>query len=164
MNVKKIRKIGYLALGLDRLSRIIIRGGADLIDVDCGVEESLRYLDNDWLRKIIHNLYRRKRKGKINYITATALCYLADEYGQRFLAFPVTIGDFRLKNFYQTARKAFISILLGGVGLLWVYVSPVTLIFVFVLSTSGLRLAFMNLNFIKTSPISETDLDKNLNL
>lgn len=83
---------------MDGLSRII-RGGADFIDVsciECEIEEGLQYLDNNYLQKIIHNLYRHKRKGQIIYITATAICHLANDYGQHFLSFPIAIGDFGL--------------------------------------------------------------------
>lgn len=80
----------------------------------------LRFLDNDRLRKIIHSLYRHKGRGKIIYITATAKCHLAGQYGQIFLAFPFAIVDFGLTNFYQTIRKALVTILLGAVGPLYV--------------------------------------------
>jgi len=163
--VKKMRRIVYLAIGLDGLSSILIRGGGDFIDVshiECGIEEGLRFLDNDRLRKIIHDLYRHKRKGKIIYITATAVCQLANRYGQTFLALPIAIGDFGLTNLYQTARKIGVTALLGGVGPLYVIGGPVALICAFVLATSGLRLAFSNLDFIPTSPISEMGSAENL--
>jgi len=164
-HAKRIRRIVYLAIGLDGLSRILIRGGADFIDVsyiECGIEEGLRFLDNERLRKIIHDLYRHKRKGKIIYITATALCKIANQYGQTFLALPVAIGDFGLTNLYQTVRKVGVTVLLGGVGPLFVIGNPVALICAFVLATSGLRLAFSNFDFIRTSPISETGSAENL--
>ena len=162
---EKIRRIVYLACGLSGLSYIsMCRGGADLIDVDhidCGIEEGLRFLDNDRLRKIIHNLYRYKRRGKIIYITSTAVCHLANQYGQTFLALPFAIGDFGVTNLYQTIRKTAVSILLGGVGPLFVIGGPVALTFAFVLTTLGLRLGFTNMDKILTSPVSETSA-KNL--
>lgn len=73
---EKIRKIVFLACGVSGLSYIYMyRGGGDFIDVDyilkdnCKIEEGLRFLDNDRLRKIIHDLYRPKRRGKLLYIT-----------------------------------------------------------------------------------------------
>ena len=164
---KKVRRIIYLALGLDGLSRFLIRGGADadFLDVsyiECGIDEGVRFLDNNRSIKIIHDLYRHKRKGKIIYITATAVCQLANRYGQTFLALPVAIGDFGVTNLYQTARKVGVTVLLGGVGPLYVLGSPLALICALVLATSGLRLAFSNLDFLSTSPISETGSAKNL--
>lgn len=161
-DAKKIRRVVYLARALDGLSRC---GGSDFIDVsyiECGIEEGLRFLDNNRLRKIIHSLYRHKRKGKVIYITATALCQLSNRYGQTFLALPVVIGDFGLTNLYQTARKVAVTVLLGGIGPLYVIGGPIALIFAFVLGTSGLRLAFNNLDFIPTSIIPETGLAENL--
>lgn len=157
---QRMRRIAYLALGLDRLSRILLRGGADFIDVsdiECGLEKGIRFLDHDRLRKIIHDIGRHKRKGKIIYITSTALCSLANRYGQTFLSLPFAVGDFGVTNLYQTARKLGVTILLGGIGPLWVIGSPTALLVAFGLATSGLRLAFTNLDFIPTSPILETE-------
>lgn len=163
---EKIRRIVYLACGLSGLSYIsMCRGGADFINVDyidCDIEDGLRFLDNDRLRKIIHNLYRYKRRGKIIYITSTALCHLANQYGQTFLAFPFAIGDFGVTNLYQTIRKTAVTILLGGVGPLFVIGGPVALIFASLLTTLGLRLAFTNMDKILTSPVYETSSAKDL--
>lgn len=165
-NEKKIRRIVYLTCGLSGLSYISVnRGGADFIDVDyidCGIEKGLRFLDNARLRKIIHDLYRNKRRGKIIYITATAVCHLANRYGQTFLALPFAIGDFGVTNLYQTIRKTVVTILLGGVGPLVVVGGPVALTFASVLMTLGLRLAFTYMDKILTSPIDETISAKNL--
>jgi hypothetical protein len=87
---------------------------------------------------------------------------LANRYEQTFLALPVTIGDFGLTNLYQTARKIVVIVLLSGVGPLYVIRGPVALICAFVLTTSGLRLAFSNLDFIPTSLISKTGSAENL--
>lgn len=162
---KKYRRILHFALGLDGLSRILIRGGGEFIDVsyiECGIDEGVRFLDNERLRKIIHDLYRSKSKNRIIYITGTALCHLSKMYGQTFLALPVAIGDFGLTNLYQTLRKVVVTLLLGGVGPLYMIGSTTGLICAFVLGTSGLRLAFSNLDFIPTSLISETSLAENL--
>ena len=102
----------------------------DIIDTDyiktvCNIEEGIRYLNDIRLRKIIIDLYRHKRKGKIIYITATAFCNIANKYGQTFLALPFAIGDFGLTSLYQTIRKVVVTILLGAIGPLYVIGSPV---------------------------------------
>lgn len=150
----RMRLIVYLVLGLDVMSRILIRGGRDFIDVsyiNCQIEEGLRFLDNDRLRKIVHDLYRYKRRDKILYIIATAICHLANEYGQSFLTSPFGRGDFGVTNLYQSARKIAVTILLGEVEPLFVIGGPGSLISAFILATLGLRLAFNNLDFIPTS-------------
>lgn len=163
---KKIRRILGLAFDVNGFSDILMRGGADFINVDyidCGIEEGLRFLDSERLRKIIHNLYRQKQKGKIIYITATAVCHLANQYGQTFLDLPFAIGDFGLTNVYQAARKTLVTILLGSVGPLYVLGGgPLSYIFAAVLGMTGLRLAFTNVDLIATSPIFEMDSVKNL--
>ena len=160
---KKIRKILLLSLGLNGCIHLLTRGGStEIIDTDyllkelCNIEQGVRYLDDKRLRNIITDLYRHKRKGKIIYITATAACHLANRYGQTFLALPFAVGDFGLTNVYQTLRKGFVTFLLGGVGPLVIIGSPVALIIAFMLGTSGLRLAFSNLDFIPTSPVDVT--------
>jgi hypothetical protein len=155
---KKIRRILYLSLSLNAYTYtyFLIRGGADLINVDyinCNIEEGLRYLDDNRFRKIIHDLYYYKRKGKIIYITTTVVCHLAHRYGPMFLSLPFAIGDFGLTNLYQTVRKVAVTVLLGGVGPLYVIGGPVALACALVLATSGLRLAFTDVDSISTSPV-----------
>ena len=157
---KKIRKILLLSLGLSisECAYLLIRGGSDLIDTDyirlaCEIEEGTRYLDDLRLRNIIIDLFGHKARGKIIYITATALCHIATKYGQKFLALPIAIGDFGLTNLYQTLRKAVVTILFGAVGPLYIMGGPVSLIFAFTLVVSGLRLAANNLDFIPTSSV-----------
>lgn len=151
---KKINKIGLLARGFGKMSKIAIRGGqlVDVSDITCGIEEGLRFLDNDNFKLIIHKLYRNKRKGKLIYITATALCHLIHNHHKMVLAMPFNIGNFGLTNLYQTARKITVTILLGAVGPLYVLGGPVTLILVCLLATLGLRLAFNDMDQIITSP------------
>ena len=162
---KKIRKILLLSLGLSVSGYIhlLTRGGSTdfLIDTDyiksaCNIEEGVRYLDDIRLRNIITDLYRHKGKGKIIYVTATALCHIANKYGQTFLALPFAVGDFGLTNLYQALRKGFATILLGAVGPLYFISGPVALIFALILGASGLRLALNNLDFIPTSPVDVT--------
>ena len=163
---KKIRKILYLSLGLNVYScvHILTRGGStnfiDMVDTDyiqCNIEKGVRYLDDTRLRNIIKDLYKHKRKGKIIYITATALCHISHKYGQMFLALPIAVGDFGLTNVYQTCRKAFVTIILGWVPPLVFMGGPVALIFASILSGVGLRMAFNNLDFIPTSPLYLTE-------
>lgn len=164
-HAKKLRAVAFLALGLSSLSETISRGGSDTLDVsyiDCDIREGISYLDNNRLRKIVYTLYGHKVKNKIIYITSTALCHLANRYGQTFLALPFAIGDFGLTNLYQTIRKTIVMILLGAVRPLFIIGNPISLMLAFSLTTFGLRLAFSNLDFILTSPISETDSLKNL--
>ena len=165
---KKIRRILYLSLGLNGYGCVYIltRGGStdfiDIVNTDyikCTIDQGVRYLDDKRLRNIVKDLYGHKHKGKIIYITATALCHLTRRYGQTFLSLPFAVGDFGLTNVYQTLRKALVTILLGGVGPLMVIGGPVALIFASILSMSGLRLAFIDLDFIPTSPV---DLTKDL--
>lgn len=157
---------------LERLGRVLAVGGAsgaamfsilkyrngDYIDVDyidCGVEEGLRYLDNDRIRKIIHDLYAHKRRGRLIYITATAVCHLAKTYGKEFLALPFAIGDFGLTNVYQTTRKICVTVLLGAVGPLYLAGGPIALFVAALVATGGLKLAFTDLDKLPTSFIDE---------
>ena len=119
---KKLRRILLFSLGLNGCAFFLTRGGADFINTDyieCGIKEGLRYLDDNRLRNIIHDLYRHKRKGKVIFITATAVCHLANRYGKTVLALPFAInlglGDFGFTNLYQTTRKVVVSVLLGAV-------------------------------------------------
>jgi len=154
---QRIHKIVYLAsTGVGIGSYIsMFRGGENFINVDyidCGIESGLQYLDNDRLRKIIHHLFKNKRKGKVIYITATALCHLANQYGQHFLALPFAIGDFGVTNVYQTIKKLTVTILLGSLGPLFVVGSPAALSAAAILATLGLKLAFTNIDKILTTP------------
>lgn len=159
---KKIRLILLLSLGLNGFIHILPRGGStDLIDVEylklkCEVEEGVRYLDNQWLRNIIHDLYPHKRRNKIIYITATAVCHLANQHGQTFLALPFALGSLGLTSIYQTLRKVLVMTLLGGVGPLVYIGGPVAPMFALMMGISGLKLAFNSLDFIPTSPVDVT--------
>ena len=163
---EKLRRVLYLACGLSGLTYAsMYRGGADFINVDyldCGIENGVHFLDNDRLRKIIHDLYSHKRKGQMIYITATALCHLANQYGQNFIALPFAIGDFGFTNLYQTFRKGLVSVLVGFSGTLYILGGPYTQVIGFILGIVGLRLGFTNLDVIATSPIFGTDSLKNL--
>lgn len=95
------------------------RGGEDrLIDVDyinCGIKYGLQFIDNDRIRKIVFSLYKNKRRGKVIYITATALCYIVARYGKDFLALPFAVGDFGVTSLYQATRKTVGVILVSSI-------------------------------------------------
>ena len=103
----------------------------DCIRLACNIDEGTNYLDDKRLRNIINNLYRHKGKGKIIYITATALCYVANQYGRTFLALPITIGDFGLTSLIQTLRKGLVVFLLGSIVPL--YISSIVVVGLFLL-------------------------------
>lgn len=160
---RKIRRILLLSLGLTGCRNFLPRGGStdfiNVVNVDyikCDIEKGIRYLDDNRLRNIIHDLYKHKRKGKIIYITATALCHLADRYGQKFFALPIAVGDFGFTNLYQTLRKLLVTTLLGGVGPLYYIGTPSAIFFAFILGTSGLTIGFNNLEVIETSFLDDT--------
>ena len=163
---KKIRKILLLSLGVSGCAHLLTRGGStdflNLIDTDyiraaCNITEGVNYLDDHRIRNIIADLYRHKSKGKIIYITATAVCHIVNRYGQTFLALPFAVGDFGLTSLYQTLRKLIVTILLGAVGPLYISSSGVIgLILALIFGVSGLRLAFNNLDYIPTSPVDFT--------
>nr|YP_010133682.1 hypothetical protein KYU99_pgp071 [Nitzschia supralitorea]QWM93172.1 hypothetical protein [Nitzschia supralitorea] len=71
------------------------------------------------------------------------------------MGFPIVIGDFGLTSLYQTVRKLVVTLLLGGVGQLYIIRWVQALGGAFVLATLGLKLAFTNPDKILTSPISE---------
>ena len=156
---KKLRRILILSLGLNGCAYFLPRGGEDFLNfisteyLQCGIEEGLRFLDDNRLKSIILSMYRSKSKGGIIFITVTALCQLARLYGDNYLAFPLAIGEIGSTAIYQTCRKILISLILGGVGPLWYIGNPVTLMSAFMLTTYGLRLAFTDLDSIPTSSI-----------
>lgn len=167
---QRIRKILLVSLGLSvgGYTHLLTRGGEadflNLIDTEyirsvCEIEEGIRYLDDPRLRKIITQLYRHKRKAKIIYVTATAVCHLANRYGQMFFALPVAIGDFGFTSLYQSFRKVLATIILGGIGPLYFKGTPVALFFAFILGASGLNLALTNLD-IATSAVDVTKVLK----
>lgn len=156
----------YLSLGLNASAGtyILTRGGSYLLDVDyilenCNIEEGLGSLDNKRLRHIVSHLYKHKRKGKIIYITGTALCHLANQYELNFPAFPIAIGDFGLTNLYQTVRKTIVIILLGAVGPAFVYGAVGSAL---ILALLGFGIAVSNLDLIATTPVYETGQVKSL--
>ena len=105
---KKLRRILFLSFGLNGYTHLLTRGGSHFINTDYiefGIEMGLRYLGDILLMNIIHDVYRHKRKSKVIYITATAVCHLAHRYGKTFLVLPFAIGDFGFMDLYQTTRK-----------------------------------------------------------
>ena len=172
--LQKFNRICHFACGLSVGSvgslvlSGLLRGGyyiddegnlVDVVDVDyikCGIEEGIRYLDNDRIRKIIIDLYFKKIKRKVIFITATAACHLAKKYGTTFLALPIAVGDFGLTNLYHTLRKLCVTILLGAIGPLYIAGNPLALGVAAILGTSGLYLAFIDLDKLPTTIGDET--------
>ena len=164
---KRMRRILLLSLGVNECLHLLMRGGStefinyidsDYIMAQCTIEPGVQYLDDTRLRNIITDLYSHKRKGKIIYVTATALCHTLKHYGQNFPALPFAIRDFGLTNVYQTVRKIVVTIQLGAVGPLVVIGGPLALIGAFALSLSGLKLAYTDLDFIPTTPVDVKNL------
>lgn len=184
---KRIRTILSIALGLSvgGYVHLLPRSGStdfidllkdDEIDTDyikavCQIEEGTRFLDNARLRRIVTEFYRRKngmnfltdllrhkRKLKVIYATATALCHIANYYGQGFLDIPFVIGDFGMTSVFQTLRKAFVAIALTVPVPLYMIGSPFAFMLAFLSGTAGLRLAFSNLDMtiIATSSVDVT--------
>ena len=159
---KKLQKIAMLALGVSGSVHFLTRGGStNLIDTDyikamCDIDPGIRYLDDLRLKNIVTDLYRKKRKGKVIYIPATALCHIADRYGRKFLALPVAVGDFGITSLYETARKTLVVLLWGGVAPVMAFNNPFSLPIAFILAIFGLKLALINVGFIPTSPFDST--------
>ena len=151
-------------MGLSLSHIFAIQGGSnhgfiDFIDVDyidCEIDQGIRYLNNDRIRKIIHDLYSHKRIGSIVYITATAACHLAKRHGTQFLAFPIAIGDFGLTNLAQTIQKLTVTVLFGMVGPMGMLAEGVLPLFAIpILLIAGLKLASINLDKLHTSAIDQ---------
>jgi len=92
--------------------------------IDCGIEEGLRYVDNNRRRQIIHNLFIHKRKGKIIYITATALRNLTRHSGKDFIELPFAIRDvIGVTEMIQFAIKSAVSLLIFAIVPFYVCIS-----------------------------------------
>lgn len=94
---------------MSECTHLLIRNGStdflDIIDIDyikptCNIKKGVHYLDNTRLRNIITHLYQNKGKGKIIYATATAVCHIANRYGQTFLVLPFAMEYFKLASVY----------------------------------------------------------------
>jgi hypothetical protein len=142
-----LRRILCLSLGLNSYSYILMRGGADyLIDVSyerCRIKNEIGYLDDVMLRNLVTMDYARKMRGKVIYITATAICRLAHDHGLRKLTVAAgwavvrlvpNIGRILIFNSHSACMKAImvasiaVAIVHAGVqgGLvpgLWIYAS-----------------------------------------
>jgi hypothetical protein len=159
----KARVVTSLAFVLSRLSKF--RGGSDFVDVSyiqCGIEENLRFLDDERLRKLIHYLFKYKRRNKIIFITATALCQVAKMHANDFIGLPFIIGDFGITDLFQAARKFIVILLFTGITPILIAGGPVSLAFAFIMVTMGLRLSFTNTDKILTSFIDEKILAKSI--
>lgn len=161
---EKLKKIMLLALGVSGATNLYLlqRAGSieEIFDFDtgylrerCTIEEGVRYLDDNRLRNIIHNLHKNKVKGRIIYITATALCHIANTYGKTFLALPFAIGDFGVTSGIQVVRKLSVTTLFTLVVPFYMAGGPVGMALALVAGVSGLRLANIDLDYIPTSSI-----------
>ena len=88
-------KIFYFAIGR-------LRGGNEItqfledyyLDVehpDCILKPGIQFVDNARLRKIVNYLFHDKVKNGVIFITRTALCHIASEYGLYQLDLPIPI-------------------------------------------------------------------------
>lgn len=171
---RKIRRIFYLTFALSGCVHLLPRGGTgftddfvgeDIIDVgyiydQCHqIKDGGNFLDNDRLRNIVVDLYSHKRRGKIIYITATALCHLVQHYGQSFFSFQVAIGDFGITSLYQAVRKFTTIVLLSAAPPL-AYAG--NLMWVCIVTALGCFVGTSNLDSIEMSPIPMLSPDEEL--
>lgn len=130
---RKIWKIFNIAIG-NIQTNLNTRGGeiiiqklaGDYIDVrheECILPSGIQYVNNDRLRKLVYALYPEKVKSGVIFITKTALCQLATEFGLGLPALPIAVHDFikvsDWKIFFQKAVSSFLStvpISLLGIG------------------------------------------------
>jgi hypothetical protein len=133
-----------------------VRGGSneiiDVSDIDCGIQEGLRYVNNERLRKIIGTLFRLK-KNNVIFITAAAVCHLAKIYGITFPALPIPVVDFGLTSYYQLGRKIVVAILIGVAAPLFYLQQPIPLVISSMLLVGAMKCGFANLDYIPTSLI-----------
>ena len=139
---KKIRKLLLVSLGLSRSIHFLTRGGStdfiNMVNTDyivCKIDEGVNYLHN-------------------SNITVSSFTSIWSNIS----CFTVYYRRFGFTNLYQTFRKIWVTLLLGGIGPLMVIGGPTSLAFASMLGVSGLKLAFTNLDFIPTSPITVKDL------
>ena len=127
----------------------------DLGPNKCGLEEGLRYVNNNRVRKLVESLYPHKTRKGVIFITATALCHLVKRYGMHFLALPFAIGDFGLTNYYQAIRKGVVTLLVGvPIPIVYFYFSnPLIMAIAVMFWVGGLKLGSINLDYIPTSLI-----------
>ena len=95
-------------------------------------------------------------------MTASAVCHLANEYGQMFITLYIAIKDFGPTNFYQTVQKVTLIVLLGDIESFYIIAGSIISFSIFILAISAFQLAFSNLNSIPTSSVYEIGSTKNL--
>lgn len=119
----KAFKIFNIAIG-NIQTNLTSRGGEtiveklanDYIDVtheDCILPSGVQYVNNDRLRKLVFSLYPEKVKNGVIFITKTALCHLATEYGLGLPGLPIAVHDFiNVSDLKILTRKFFASFLI----------------------------------------------------
>lgn len=121
----------------------------------CAIKEGKSYLNYDRLRKIVFNLFKRKAQNGVIVITASALCHLAKIYGLSGPAWPIAIHNFGLTNLYETLRKVLVVTLFATVLPCYLMNTPVFAVVGSLASAFGLKLAYLNFDFIPTEGIPE---------
>lgn len=129
--------------------------------VNCIVGKSVQFLDNEWLRKIIVARYSDKVKNGILFITRTALCHFALEFGLGILDFNFKFIE--VSSWLTVGKKALAALLatlpLPLLGLGGVSTIPVVILSVitFLSGTSfRFRLRESGLLVIKTQAIASS--------
>lgn len=88
-------KIFYFAMGRLRggneITQFLDDYYLDVKHLDCILKPGIQYLDNARLRKIVNYLFHDKVKNGVIFITRTALCHIASEYGLYQLDLPIPI-------------------------------------------------------------------------
>src|SRR6056300_351024 len=107
-------KIFYFAMGRLRggneITQFLEDNYLDVKHLDCIVRPGIQYLNNARLRKIINYLFHDKVKNDVIFITRTALCHIASEYGLYQLDLPIPIHTpVAFTNKILLLQKAIIS-------------------------------------------------------
>lgn len=77
--------------GGNEIAQFLVGNYIDVQHPECILKPGVRYLDNPRLRKIVNYLFHHKVKNNVIFITRTALCHIAAEYGLYQLEFPIPI-------------------------------------------------------------------------
>jgi len=89
------RKIFYFAIGRLRggneITQLLEDYYLDVKHLDCILKPGIQYVNNARLRKIVNYLFHDKVKNGVIFITRTALCHIASEYGLYQLDWPIPI-------------------------------------------------------------------------
>jgi len=171
---KRLERIMLVSLGLHGSVYFLMRGGDNVglddielvIDTDyiresCTVAQGVNYLEDGRLRAIILDIFRRKIRNKIIFITITALCHVARRYGRLLPVLPVALSDFGLTDIYQAYRKTTAAGLVTVSLILIVKGSTLAIGSAVILAGLGILLGCTGLDFIGTSPIGLINVIEN---